>query len=174
MSLWKLENRDEYESIVNDILCDPAVQELKTISQHSKTCNRLDHCLYVSYLSFLFCRRFGLNYVAAARAGLLHDFFFEDKEDGVRRIWQHPHSALANAATRHSLSALERDIIVKHMWPLTRPLPRYRESFVVTVADKICAALEMCRLYRLFRVHKHLGHKHLGPAAAPATVPAAA
>ncbi|MGD9560470.1 MAG: HD domain-containing protein [Oscillospiraceae bacterium] len=154
--MWKLENREAFKAVVEDILQDPAVQALGEMEQHSKTCSRLDHSVYVAYLSFLFCRRFGLDHVAAARAGLLHDFFFEGKGDGVRRLWQHPHAALENAEERYDLSDLERDIIVKHMWPLTRPLPRHRESFVVSLADKLCAVMEMSRLHRVFRVQRHL------------------
>ena len=55
--------------------------------------------------------------------------------------------ALRNAEI-HGLSDLEKDIISKHMWPLTlRKIPRYRESVVVNLADKICACAEMLRLY---------------------------
>ena len=152
--MWKAENREEFGQIVADLLAEPCVQALNEMSQHS-TGNRLDHSVYVAYLSFLMCRRLRLDHVAAARAGLLHDFHFGSDENGVGRLWRHPHDAVENAkALCGGLSELERDIIVKHMWPLTRPLPRYRESFVVSLADKFAAALEFSRLYRLLRV-KH-------------------
>ena len=55
------------------------------------------------------------------------------------------------------LTEVEQDIIVKHMWPLTlRKVPKYRESFVVSSADKICALAEMLQIYRLMRVAKKL------------------
>lgn len=157
--MWKAENRVEFEAIIRDLLEDPDVISMKDLPQHSKTANTLDHSLYVAYLSFLFCRRFNLDYVAAARGGLLHDFALRnwDTEDyGVKRLWHHPHFALQNAEERYALSDKEKDIIVKHMWPLTRPLPRHRESFVVSMADKLCAFMEMSRLYRLLRVKKKL------------------
>lgn len=36
-----------------------------------------------------------------------------------------------------TLTPVEEDIILKHMWPLTLKLPRYRESVLVSLADKI-------------------------------------
>ena len=38
---------------------------------------------------------------------------------------------------------IEKDIIVKHMFPLNIKLPRYRESYIVTIADKICSSYEV-------------------------------
>ena len=155
--MWKPENYDEFTGIVVDILQDPEVQALRDMNQHNKSSNRLDHSIYVAYLSFLLCRKMGLNHVAAARGGLLHDFHFGDKDNGgVKRLWRHPHSALANARQRHELTEVEEDIIVKHMWPLTRPLPRHREAVVVSMIDKVCALMEFSFLYKLFRVKKHL------------------
>lgn len=154
--MWKPENREHFELQISDLLDDPEVLALKDMSQHSKKCNRFDHSLYVAYLSFLMCRRLRLDYRAAARGGLLHDFHFGSEEDGVKRLWKHPHHALENATGRHLLTEKEKDIIVKHMWPLTRPLPRHRESFIVSLADKVCAVMEFSRLFRLFRVQKKL------------------
>ncbi|MDL2219625.1 HD family phosphohydrolase [Ruminococcaceae bacterium OttesenSCG-928-O06] len=154
--MWKPENRAEFGEIVADILRDPEVLALADVSQHSDYCSRLDHSIYVSYISFLACRRLGLDHVAAARAGLLHDFHFADESASVKRLWRHPHDALENAEKNHELSDLERDIIVKHMWPLTRPLPRHKETFVVSLADKFCAMAEFSWLYRLFKVKKKL------------------
>ncbi len=154
--MWKPENYDEFCLIVRDLMDDPQFLALRAMDQHSKTSNRLNHSIYVAYLSFLFCRHMGYDHVAAARAGLLHDFHFGDEADGMKRLWRHPHQALENAKKLAPLSALEQDIIVKHMWPLTRPLPRHKETLVVSMADKLCALMEFSRLYKLMRVEKHL------------------
>jgi len=42
------------------------------------------------------------------------------------------------------------------MWPLTAPLPYYKESYMVSLADKICATLEMAHLYGLLGVRRNL------------------
>ena len=109
------------------------------------------HCIFVSYLSFSICKKFHLNAVAAARAGLLHDLYLcnwsQTNIGPWKRLLIHPQIALRNAEI-HGLSDLEKDIISKHMWPLTlRKVPRHRESVVVNLADKICACTEMLRLY---------------------------
>ena len=30
------------------------------------------------------------------------------------------------------------------MWPMTRPMPSYKETYVITAVDKYCAVLEFC------------------------------
>ena len=69
----------------------------------------------------------------------------------------HPEAALCNASKICELTELEQDIILKHMWPLTlRKIPKYKESFVVNAADKVCALAEMLQIYRLMRVRTKL------------------
>ncbi len=156
---WCVDSRMEFMGLVDDLLQDPDVQSMANYKQHSKGYSCLDHSVYVAYISFLVCRRLNLDYVSAARAGLLHDFSLKDWETdemGVERLWKHPHMALENAENKYDLSDKEKDIIVKHMWPLTRPLPKYKESFVISLVDKFCAVIEMCRLHRVFGVRKHL------------------
>ena len=116
--------------------------------------------MFVAYLSFLFCRRMNWDFEAAARGGLLHDLFLYNWRDkgshkGMHGF-THPKAALKNAAKVCDLSAKEQDIIAKHMWPLTIQLPRYKESYVVCFADKVCAIAELCRVYRLMRINQKL------------------
>ena len=55
------------------------------------------------------------------------------------------------------LNEKEKDIIVKHMWPLTPAFPKkYAESFVVSTADKLCALAEIFHVYRRLRVRENL------------------
>lgn len=127
------------------------VRTMQAYPQHSGGVSCYDHCLLVSYLGFTFCRVLGLDYRAAARAGLLHDLYLQDwSETSVnrfRRLFVHPHMALENAM-HYGLSNREQEIIEKHMWPLTPRPPRYAETYLVGLADKIAACLEMMRLYR--------------------------
>jgi uncharacterized protein len=55
---------------------------------------------------------------------------------------EHPRIALANAEAQFTLNAVERDCILRHMWPLTLVPPRYLESFIVSMADKLVASRE--------------------------------
>lgn len=146
------QNKAAFEEAVKDLLNSPDVQSMKRVSQHVNV-NCYEHCVYVAYVSFLICRFFKLDSVAAARGGLLHDMFLYDwrkkeEHDGLH-FFSHPKTALRNASLNRTLSEKEKDIILKHMWPVTLKLPRYKESFVVGSADKLCALAEMLHIYHL-------------------------
>lgn len=136
----------EYKACVEEILYHEMVQKLDLHSQHCET-SRLQHSMNVSYYSFLVCRKMGWDYRSAARAGLLHDLYFYDwrTKKYIRSghaSW-HPRVALDNASKITKLNQVEEDAIKKHMWPCTLVPPRYKESYVVTFVDKICAVCEM-------------------------------
>lgn len=91
-----------------------------------------------------------MNAHSAARAGLLHDLFYYDRKEynNTRSRGQISHSLLhammaaENASKIVEISDLERDIIEKHMWPVTHQIPKYKESYVICFVDKYCAVLE--------------------------------
>lgn len=142
---------NSYYTCVRDIIESEQVQELRTITHHVST-TRFQHCVNVSYYSYMLCRKLKLNARSAARAGLLHDLFYYDRREynSSRTKGQASHSmnhamlASANAAEITEISSLERDMIEKHMWPVTRPLPSYKETYIITIIDKYCAVLEFC------------------------------
>lgn len=142
---------DGYYKCVSDIINSTELARLKGITHHIST-TRFQHCLNVSYYTYLICKKLNLDARAAARAGLLHDLFYYDRKkyNRSRTKGQLSHSSMhARLAAEHAaelteISALERDMIEKHMWPMTRPLPRYKESYIITLTDKYCAILEFC------------------------------
>ena len=143
-------NKD-YLLCIKDIKNNETVLKMKNFIQHSDT-SCYDHCYKVSYISFLICKKFNLDYKAAARAGFLHDLFLYDwhvKSDEHKPLhgFRHPYIALKNASKLYNLSKKEQDIIKKHMWPLTVIPPRYLESYVVSFADKYCAISESLKHY---------------------------
>lgn len=138
----------EYEQCISDLAQQPIVRSLEGFAHH-RYFSRLDHSLHVSYQSYRVCKKLGLDYRSAARGGLLHDLYFYDShltkpEHGIH-CRCHPAIALENALEHFSLNAIERDIIVKHMWPVTISPPKFRESFVVTLMDKYCASREVTK-----------------------------
>ena len=158
--MWSSKTKEEFYTCIADLIEVPAVQAMDDIPQHAGGVSCLDHCIFVSYLSFALCRRWRLDYVAAARAGLLHDLYLCDWKKARVSPWQrllvHPQMALENAE-QFGLSELERDIILKHMWPVTlRHIPRHRESVVVNLADKLCASAEFLRIYNLAHAGERL------------------
>lgn len=136
-----------YMACVQDILKNEKVQSMKDFVQHGTT-STLTHCLHVSYYSYKVCKRYGLDSRAAARGGLLHDLYLYDWHTHARRTGEHfhgfthPRTALKNAEKIFDLSEAEKDIIVKHMWPLTIIPPRTWEGYVVMLADKHCGVME--------------------------------
>lgn len=137
---------NEYEKCISDLIQNETVRSMENFIQHSNiTC--LEHSIYVSYSSYLICRRLGLDYRSAARGGLLHDFFLYDwhitKPTNGLHGFTHPSTALKNANEKFSLNKIEKDIIEKHMWPLTIRLPKYKESFIVSFVDKYCSLMEI-------------------------------
>lgn len=140
--------KHEYKCCISDLEQNGIIRTLKDFVHHGSF-SRLDHCLHVSYLSYLVCRKMGFDYRSAARGGLLHDFFFYDSrvtkpKSGIH-CFCHPSIALKNAAQHFPLNKVEKDIILKHMWPVTFSPPKYRESFIVTLMDKYCASMEVAK-----------------------------
>lgn len=137
----------EYVALIEDLLELEEVRSLEKFKHHKVT-NRLAHSISVSYYSYCLAKRFKLNTRAIARAGLLHDLFFYESEDkhevgGNGHNWEHPRIALENAKKLTELSDLECDIIEKHMFGATKELPKYKESWIVTLMDKRAAITEL-------------------------------
>ena len=136
-----------YMSCVCDIMDTKPFQKMEDYIQHGTT-TTLEHCISVSYLSYKISRFLGLDYVSTARGALLHDLFLYDwhthcKETGNHfHGFTHPIVALHNADKYYELNKMERDIIKKHMWPLTVIPPKSREGYVVMYADKYCGLME--------------------------------
>ena len=138
---------EEYMECVRDILCHPVFQSMDQYIQHGTTTCKT-HCMQVSYLGYKLCKQLGGNWRSAARAGLLHDLFLYDWHDHFKKTgnrfhgFTHPKTALKNADKFFRLNKVEKDIILKHMWPLTIIPPRYKEGMVVCMIDKYCSTME--------------------------------
>lgn len=161
-SCLKYGSREEYVDCVRDLLCSEVVLAMDEFTQH-RYVTTLEHCINVSLRSYVICKRFSLDYRAAARGGLLHDLFLydwhTDKPYRGMHAFSHPLVALENASGCFALTDRERDIIRKHMWPLTPSFPRYPETLVVSCVDKYCASMESLKFREwLYRpVHARLG-----------------
>lgn len=142
----KIFNIDEYKLCVNELIFHQSVQAMKRYPHHSSiTCYK--HCIHVSFYSYLLCKIFLLDYKSAARGALLHDLFLYDwkntKRDEGMHGFVHPKIALNNASSYFNLNNIEKDTIIKHMFPLTIYPPKFKESIVVCIVDKLCASVEI-------------------------------
>ncbi len=139
--------KEEFYRYTKDILEHEEFQKLRTFVHHGL--NRYDHSLRVARISYGITRFLGLDKEKTARAALLHDFFLEDsvelgKKEKLKMLVKHPQYALATAKKYFSLSELEEDIIVSHMFPIGIRLPRYLESWIVDLTDDVVAVYEKC------------------------------
>jgi len=144
----------EYYETVQDILQHEEFLKLKNFYHHNSSA--FAHVNDVAYFSYRICKYFKLDYRSAARGALLHDFFLydwrnHDVPDLPREKFHglaHPRIALANAKKYFSINDIEEDIIKKHMWPLTLVPPKYKESYIVSFADKYLSSMEFINEYK--------------------------
>jgi len=134
--------------LAREVLASPDYEKIRRLPHHDASV--ADHSVAVAFAAFRFARMIGLRsrLPELIRGALLHDFFHYDWHSekpgsGGLHGFDHPKEALRNAETTFGpLSALERDCVVRHMWPLTAIPPRYPESFIVCFADKAVALRE--------------------------------
>ena len=133
-----------------DIIASERLKRELQYKQHG-SCNCYDHSVAVTRLSVELAERFcpGADMESLIKGALLHDYFLYDwrVKDKNRQMhgFGHAFKARLNAERDFDLSEIALDIIEKHMFPLNIRLPRYKESIIVCVADKICASEEVCR-----------------------------
>ncbi|MCI7802979.1 MAG: HD domain-containing protein [Erysipelotrichaceae bacterium] len=130
-----------------DILDSKSIQIQKQCLQHGKR-TVFEHSLAVALMcltinEFLHLK---LNERRLIRGALLHDYFLYDwhVKDKSHRLhgFRHPYFALENARKEYELDPVLEDMIVKHMFPLIPIPPKYKESWILCIADKICASKE--------------------------------
>lgn len=151
------EERKEFYRLLtehaSDIISSKNFRSTRNYIQHG-TMPVYRHCMDVANQSVKISKFLGVNCSEREliRGALLHDYFLYDWHDRQRENYQffhgfyHPGIALKNAQKEYNLSDREKDIIKKHMWPLTVVPPLCREAWVVTTADKYCSLLETLRL----------------------------
>ena len=93
-----------------------------------------------------------LDYEEAARAGLLHDFFISDEDRNLKdrfiSTFVHPKEALENSVRVFNVSEKEKDIIRSHMFPINISVPKYAESWIVSLVDKVVGTYEFSKEFR--------------------------
>jgi uncharacterized protein len=119
----------------------------KNYRQHGTT-TVYQHSVNVADKSCRFAQRLNmkLDYDSLIRGALLHDYFlydWHDKNHGHSpHGFTHPGTALKNAEEDFSLNDIEKNIINRHMFPLTIIPPNTREAWIVCLIDKLCAFQE--------------------------------
>ncbi len=150
------------EEYAEDIIKHPRFLELQTYVHHGDNNSVYEHSLAVAERAYKFAswmRLSGDETASVVRAALLHDFFGYDWHGerfrryishfrGLKRL-THNHAFVhgpiaANRARRlFGLTDVECEAIKCHMFPLAA-MPRSITAWIVTIADKVVAAKEMC------------------------------
>lgn len=149
-------NDKKYKGIVKSILRDTNFKKTYNIEHHG--ISRMEHSLKVSYYSYKIARKIGFDYESVARGGLLHDFYLDgDERSGKSKFvdtFIHPKKALDTSRKYFDLNSIEENIIISHMFPIYKSLPKYKESALVNLVDKVIGLHEMLREVRCKTVYK--------------------
>ena len=138
-------DKTEFNSIIQNLIENEKVQEMKLYNQHGNT-SCFEHCYDVAYTSYKVAKFLHFDYKAMTRAAMLHDMFLYDWHEKTNpRRWHafnHGQKACNIASKEFELSDKEKDMIIKHMWPVTFAFPKSKEGFLLTFIDKHCALKE--------------------------------
>ena len=138
MQLSELE-RGRLAAILETYDRHPEVQRMREFIQHGDV-TVYAHVTSVAQESLSFAERLGrvgisVDRASLLRGALLHDYFLYDwhDPDPSHRLhgFRHPFFALARAEEDFELTPRERNIIVRHMFPLVPVPPTTRLSEVV-------------------------------------------
>lgn len=139
-------NDIDFMNLLEPILKNKYFRKTQSTIHHGQ--NKLDHSIRVAYYSYNFAKKYNMDYVSVARGGILHDFYYSNTggrsltKDSLKLTFSHNELALKNASKSFKLNDLEKDIIVKHMFPMMITIPKYKESLVVAMFDKIIGFIE--------------------------------
>ena len=144
----------QFFEIAEQVIGKARYDEMKQWISHSDI-TVYQHCIKVAYTAYRMAMRSGIpcDVRALVRGALLHDYYLYDWHDPNKGFrwhgFKHHRFALQNAERDFVLSKKERNIIYSHMFPLTFwAVPRCREAWLVTLADKKVATEETMLKYK--------------------------
>ena len=147
-----MKNREDIRADVRNMLDELIIRgpydKNHEFIQHG-TQSVYDHCVHVAELCCKISEKFHLRVRkhAMIRGALLHDFFLYDWHEPVliHKIhgFTHPKKAMENAVKHYHISEREKNMIRRHMFPLTLIPPANLEAWVLCIADKICTVQEV-------------------------------
>lgn len=154
----KKEKRTEWEEevrgVLRDMSCEPFYRGF--FQKHHFYTSVAEHSFYVAVWCLRLAAFFHLSLERELliRCALLHDIGIIGFRKVSRRemgghflAFFHPsHSVWLLESQGSTLSDKERNAIETHMFPLSRSLPKSKEAWVLTLADKIEALVGLRRL----------------------------
>lgn len=150
MSKKNMMYRDMVLDYGKDVLNYKRVIDCKEFIQHSDV-SVYDHCFQVAVCCLKIASALNINVdkKALIRGALLHDYFLYDwhEKNEFHKLhgFTHASKALENACTDFNLTNIEQNMISCHMFPMNLRVPKYRESVILCIADKLCATKEVSK-----------------------------
>lgn len=137
------------QKTINNYTNIPIVASMNNYMQH-RSVTTLQHCINVAIISMIIVKYFSIkvNENELIEGAILHDFYLYDWHNGRIRNeglhgFSHPKVAAKNAKKYLDINKNVENIIESHMFPLTiTKIPKSKEAFIVSIADKICAVKE--------------------------------
>lgn len=139
-----IKDKLEYYDIVKEILKNDEFQKRKKFKHHGNI-SVYDHCLEVSKISYYLAKKMNLDYKSTAIGALLHDFYFKPWQENIEKKsffkkhgFVHAYEAKINAKKYfpNLINQKIENIIERHMFPLNKIPPKYKEAWIVTLVDK--------------------------------------
>lgn len=131
-------------SVAEPILTHKEFIKTKSIIHHGNT--RFNHSVRVSYIAYKLAKVLGCDVTSTIRGAALHDFFLvrDDKNllTSAKMFVEHPTIAKENAIKYFAINEKEQNIIESHMFPTSSVVPKSKEAWIVTLADKVSTILE--------------------------------
>ena len=159
-------NKNEFNDIIKNIINNNNYQVINKDIHHGT--NKLEHCQRVALCSYFMTKNLKLDYKAATRGALLHDFFIGEREEyGENSYLNHPITSVKNASKYFDVSNHEKDIIKTHMFHhlfikkilrfinphedanLLKSRPKSAEAWIVCGADLFVSGYEWLRFKAL-------------------------
>lgn len=142
-----INQKEDFNSLIGDITNNNKFKKLNKELHHG--ISRYEHSMRVAKWTYKICNLLKLNKTnEVTRAALLHDFYVDTdliSETGHEKLGEHPSVALENSLKYYKLDNIQQDIIKSHMFPCTKSLPKYKESWLVSGVDKAVSTYEMLR-----------------------------
>ena len=138
-------NNQEFLNIINPIISNPEFIKRKNYKHHENE-SVYEHSINVAFITYkMVKKRKKLDLKSAVIGALLHDFYYKPWQDCKikkpffkKHGFVHAKEALLNSRKYFNvyLNPIVENCILRHMFPLNIHPPRYREAWIVSIADK--------------------------------------
>lgn len=136
---------NEFLSIIEPIINHPEFIKRKDYMHHENQ-SVYEHSINVAHIVYKMAKkRKNIDLKSAVIGGLLHDFYYKPWQNNKEKRpffkkhgFVHAKEALENSRIyfKEYLNPIVENCILRHMFPLNIHPPKYKEAWLVTIADK--------------------------------------